>query len=90
MNPKFSFSRLALAIALFLCLVSPAIAQGTTGDIVGRVVDSTGEPGVGNRFHLSPATSSGAFLQPVSLFGPGFGPPVGRPMTLQLGARLTF
>jgi len=47
MNPKFSFSRLALAIALYLCLVSPAIAQGTTGDIVGRVVDSTGEPGVG-------------------------------------------
>ncbi len=43
-----------------------------------------------NRFHLSPATSSGAFLQPVSLFGPGFGPPVGRPLTLQLGARLTF
>ncbi|MBA3256081.1 MAG: hypothetical protein H0T64_05465 [Pyrinomonadaceae bacterium] len=43
-----------------------------------------------NRFHLSPATSAGAFLQPVSLFGPGFGPPVGRPLTLQLGARLTF
>jgi Carboxypeptidase regulatory-like domain/TonB dependent receptor len=43
-----------------------------------------------NRFSLSPATSAGAFLQPVSLFGPGFGPPVGRPLTLQLGARLTF
>lgn len=43
-----------------------------------------------NRFHLSPATSAGAFLQPVSLFGPGFGPPVGRPLTLQLGARFTF
>ena len=43
-----------------------------------------------NRFALSPATSAGAFLQPVSLFGPGFGPPVGRPLTLQLGARLTF
>lgn len=43
-----------------------------------------------NRFHLSPATSAGGFLQPVSLFGPGFGPPVGRPLTLQLGARFTF
>jgi hypothetical protein len=43
-----------------------------------------------NRFALSPATSAGSFLQPVSLFGPGFGPPVGRPLTLQLGARLTF
>ncbi|MBA2525809.1 MAG: carboxypeptidase regulatory-like domain-containing protein [Pyrinomonadaceae bacterium] len=41
MDPKFSFSRLAIAIALFLFLVSPAMAQGTTGDIVGRVVDST-------------------------------------------------
>ncbi|MEK6281053.1 MAG: TonB-dependent receptor [Acidobacteriota bacterium] len=43
-----------------------------------------------NRFHLSPATSAAGFLQPVSLFGPGFGPPVGRPLTLQLGARFTF
>jgi hypothetical protein len=29
-------------------------------------------------------------MQPVSLFGPGFGPPVGRPLTLQLGARFDF
>jgi hypothetical protein len=43
-----------------------------------------------NRFGLSPATSASQFLQPVSLFGPGFGPPVGRPFTLQLGARFTF
>lgn len=43
-----------------------------------------------NRFGLSPASSASAFLQPVSLFGPGFGPPVGRPFTLQIGARLTF
>jgi outer membrane receptor protein involved in Fe transport len=43
-----------------------------------------------NRFGLSPATNPGGFLQPVSLFGPGFGPPVGRPFTLQLGARFTF
>ena len=43
-----------------------------------------------NRFGLSPATSATQFLQPVSLFGPGFGPPVGRPFTLQLGARFTF
>lgn len=54
------------------------------------------------RPELSPATNaglnarpnvpaqSGIFLQPVSLFGPGFGPPVGRPFTMQLGARFTF
>jgi hypothetical protein len=29
-------------------------------------------------------------MQAVSLFGPGFGPPVGRPRTLQLGARFDF
>ncbi len=39
---------------------------------------------------ISPATSTGGFLQAVSLFGPGFGPPVGRPLTAQFGARLTF
>lgn len=36
----------------------------------------------------TPATST--FLQPQSLFGPGFGPPVGRPFTAQMGARFTF
>ena len=43
-----------------------------------------------NRFGLNPATDAIGFLQPVSLYGPGFGPPVGRPLTLQLGARFTF
>jgi len=43
-----------------------------------------------NRFGLSPATSASAFMQPVSLYGPGFGPPVGRPFTLQIGGRFTF
>jgi len=43
-----------------------------------------------NRFGLTPATSASGFLQPVSLYGPGFGPPVGRPLTLQLGARFQF
>ncbi|MCA1577776.1 MAG: TonB-dependent receptor [Acidobacteria bacterium] len=43
-----------------------------------------------SRLALSPATAAGAFLQPVSLYGPGFGPPVGRPLTAQLGFRLTF
>ncbi|HYO63642.1 MAG TPA: TonB-dependent receptor [Pyrinomonadaceae bacterium] len=43
-----------------------------------------------NRFGLDPATSPTGFLQPDSLYGPGFGPPVGRPFTLQLGARFTF
>jgi hypothetical protein len=43
-----------------------------------------------NRFGLDPATSLTGFLQPDSLYGPGFGPPVGRPFTFQLGARFTF
>ena len=43
-----------------------------------------------NRFGLSPATSASAFMQPVSLYGPGFGPPVGRPFTLQIGGRFSF
>ncbi|MDQ3687059.1 MAG: TonB-dependent receptor [Acidobacteriota bacterium] len=43
-----------------------------------------------NRFGFSPATNTAVFLQSPSLFGPGFGPPVGRPFTLQLGARFTF
>jgi hypothetical protein len=43
-----------------------------------------------NRLGFSTATSTGTFLQPVTLYGPGFGPPVGMPFTLQLGARLDF
>jgi outer membrane receptor protein involved in Fe transport len=43
-----------------------------------------------NRFGLDPATSVTGFLQPDSLYGPGFGPPVGRPFTLQIGARFSF
>lgn len=34
--------------------------------------------------------TAGTFLRPQSLFGPGFGPPVGRPLTAQLGFRFTF
>lgn len=43
-----------------------------------------------SRLAQSPATAAGSFLQPVSLYGPGFGPPVGRPLTAQLGVRFTF
>ena len=43
----------------------------------------------GNRLGFSSA-SGGTFLQPVSLYGPGFGPPVGVPFTFQLGARVDF
>ena len=49
-----------------------------------------------SRLGLTPATASGTnavpgnFLLPVSLYGPGFGPPVGRPFTAQLGFRFTF
>ncbi len=38
----------------------------------------------------SVATSASTFLQPVSLAGPGFGPPIGRPFTASFGARITF
>ncbi|MGQ0541642.1 MAG: TonB-dependent receptor [Blastocatellia bacterium] len=36
------------------------------------------------------AQASSSFLTPFSLFGPGFGPPVGRAFTAQFGARFTF
>ncbi len=45
---------------------------------------------IAGRTALSPATSAGGFLQAVSLYGPGFGPPVGRPFTAQFGFRFTF
>jgi hypothetical protein len=38
----------------------------------------------------SSAASASAFLQPASLYGPGFGPPVGRPFTASFGARFEF
>ncbi len=44
----------------------------------------------GNRLGLSSGANTSSFLTPLSLFGPGFGPPVGRPFTAQLGARFTF
>ncbi|MGH9907815.1 MAG: hypothetical protein ACRD8U_19780, partial [Pyrinomonadaceae bacterium] len=44
----------------------------------------------GSRHGLSPVTSRTTFLQPGTLYGPGFGPPVGRPLTVQFGARLDF
>ena len=44
----------------------------------------------GERRGLSFANSSDTFLQPVSLYGPGFGPPVGVPFTMQIGVRLDF
>jgi hypothetical protein len=44
-----------------------------------------------SRIGLSgPASNAAQFMQVLSLFGPGFGPPVGRPFTAQLGARFTF
>lgn len=43
-----------------------------------------------DRLGLSVATSASTFRQPVTLYGPGFGPPVGRPLTLQLGFRVEF
>jgi hypothetical protein len=43
----------------------------------------------GGRLGLS-SLSSSLFLQPVSLYGPGFGPPVGLPFTVQIGGRVEF
>jgi hypothetical protein len=42
------------------------------------------------RLGISSAASIANFRQPVSLFGPGFGPPVGRPFTASFGFRLDF
>jgi len=44
----------------------------------------------GNRQGLSSPATSANFLQPRTLYGPGFGPPVGIPFTLQIGARVDF
>lgn len=42
------------------------------------------------RLGLSVANDARSFLQVRALFGPGFGPPIGRPFSAQLGARFTF
>jgi hypothetical protein len=44
----------------------------------------------GGRLGLSSAASRTQFMQAVALYGPGFGPPVGRPLTVQFGFRLDF
>lgn len=46
--------------------------------------------GSNGRLGLSVATAASTFQQASSLYGPGFGPPVGRPFTAVFGARLDF
>jgi hypothetical protein len=46
--------------------------------------------GSNGRLGLSVATAAGTFQQASTLYGPGFGPPVGRPFTAVFGARLEF
>jgi hypothetical protein len=46
--------------------------------------------GSNGRLGLSTATSAQTFQQASSLYGPGFGPPVGRPFTAVFGARFEF
>jgi hypothetical protein len=43
----------------------------------------------GDRLGLS-SLQSAVFVQPSSLYGPGFGPPVGLPFTVQIGGRVEF
>lgn len=43
-----------------------------------------------SRIGLSAGANTSNFLLPQALFGPGFGPPVGRPFTAQIGFRFTF
>ena len=43
-----------------------------------------------NRLGNTAATAGGLYQQPNALYGPGFGPPVGRPLTVQFGARVDF
>jgi hypothetical protein len=42
------------------------------------------------RLGISQATAAGLFMQAGALYGPGFGPPVGRPFTAVFGARFDF
>ncbi len=44
----------------------------------------------GDRLGHSVLSSRDTFVQPSSLYGPGFGPPVGLPFTVQLGGRVEF
>lgn len=44
----------------------------------------------GDRLGLSNLSSVETFAQPSSLYGPGFGPPVGLPFTVQIGGRVEF
>lgn len=46
--------------------------------------------GSNGRLGLSVATAAGTYQQASSLYGPGFGPPVGRPFTAVFGARFEF
>ena len=46
--------------------------------------------GSNGRLGLSNATAGGTFMQASSLYGPGFGPPVGRPFTASFGGRFEF
>ena len=46
--------------------------------------------GSNGRLGLSVATAGSTYQQASSLYGPGFGPPVGRPFTAVFGARLEF
>ena len=46
--------------------------------------------GSNGRLGLSVANSASTFMQASSLYGPGFGPPVGRPFTAVFGARVEF
>ncbi len=57
--------------------ISPATGAGVTARAA-----STGFPGANQ--------VSSSYLTPFSLFGPGFGPPVGKPFTMQFGGRFTF
>ena len=43
-----------------------------------------------SRLGLTSVTAPSTFLRPGALWGPGFGPPVGRPFTASFGARFTF
>jgi hypothetical protein len=46
--------------------------------------------GSNGRLGLSNATAAGTFMQASSLYGPGFGPPIGRPLTVVFGGRFEF
>ena len=76
--------RRGLGLVGFLVVFGFAVAVAV--DL--RAADLPPERGIGQR--VADFTLKDLSGQPVSLYGPGFGPPVGRPFTASFGARFEW